>query len=182
MTSTARNRYRLIGRSPHDVEQRWLEAAGQPPETDGDPGMTFTPTGDDEVTLVTVHGDGAPWPPFVDALAADVPAADPTELWFLLQHSPGAATPPSGVFASPDFGLHVQFLRSLMADGVLVAGGPLPDQPGAGLTVVRVFDLATAQRVITAAQESDGAVLTGLLDLEIRPWQVRMSTVPSPST
>ena len=172
MTTSARARYLLIGRSPEDAERLWRAGAA----IDG-PDVIFTPTGDDRVTLVTMPG-GGPGPDGLESPADTV--TEQTELWFVLQHSPGPATPPGGVFASPDFGLHVQFLRSLVAAGVLVAGGPLPDQPGAGLTVVRMFDLSAAQRVITAAQESDGAVLAGLLDVEIRPWQVRMSAVPAP--
>lgn len=172
MPSNAHRRYLLVGRSPAEAERLWRASAASP-----GPDVTFTPTGDDRVTLVTMRGGGS-WPDGLES-AADT-LAEPTELWFVLQHSPGPATPPGGVFASPDFGLHVQFLRSLVAAGVLVAGGPLPDQPGVGLTIVRMFDLSTAQRVIAAAQESDGAVLSGLLDVEIRPWQVRMSALPAP--
>ena len=173
MPSNPHRRYLLIGRSPGEAGRRWRAGAAS-----SGPDLIFTPTGDDRVALVTMRG-GGPWPDGLAESAADT-GAQQTELWFVLQHSPGPATPPGGVFASADFALHVQFLRSLVADGVLVAGGPLPDQPGAGLSVVRMFDLGTAQRVIEAAQDSDGAVLAGLLEVEIRPWQVRMSALPAP--
>ena len=123
----------------------------------------------------TRAGHATDWELEIAALTALLPANQPGDLWFVLLHTAGPATPPSGVFSSPDFPLHMAFLSSLLEQGVLVAGGPLPDDPGAGMTVVRTPDLATGRQVVEAAQLADGAVRAGLLDVLIRPWQVTMT-------
>ena len=151
--------------------------------------VTFVPVGD--ATLVTLehvgwevypdptaartrHLDG--WGTVLDRYADAAPTGgDGGPLWFVLQHTAGPATGPEGVFASPDFPKHVQFLRGLHAAGTLVAAGPLPDEVGAGMTVVRVPDVEAARRTVRAAQTEDGAVLAGLLDVRVRPWAVVMS-------
>lgn len=154
--------------------------------------VTFTSTGDPDVALVTLEHTGweayaepaaardnyaGGWVTVLGRLVAALPAvpsgaASPNELWFVLQHTAGPEAPRGGVFASPDFPKHLEFLRSLRADGSLVAGGPLPDAPGAGMTVVRAVDLDQAQRIIAAARTADGAVTSGLLDVRVRPWRV----------
>jgi uncharacterized protein YciI len=61
------------------------------------------------------------------------------------------------VFAQPAIAEHLAFLERLDSRGQLVAAGPLPEPPGAGMTTVRVpagadvdvHDLAT--RAATAA-------------------------------
>lgn len=96
-------------------------------------------------------------------------------IWLVLQHKAGPATPPDGVFSSPDFPLHLAFLSSLADAEVLVAAGSLPDSPGDGMTVVRVNGSAEARRIAQSARDDDGAVQAGLLTVQVRQWNVAMS-------
>jgi len=117
-----------------------------------------------------------------EAAGAGSPATEGKDLWFVLQHTAGPATPPDGVFASPDFRHHVAFLQRLAAEGVLVAGGSLPDSAGSGMTIVRTSGAAQARTVIAAAQLEDGAVQAELLEVLVRPWRVALSGLPAGST
>ena len=56
--------------------------------------------------------------------------------------------------------------------GELVAAGPLPDEPGNGMTVLAVPDLDTATRLAT---QDDQAVVSGVLEVQVRPWHVVMA-------
>ena len=62
-------------------------------------------------------------------------------------------------------------LDKVMA-GELVAAGPLPDEPGNGMTVLAVPDLDTATRLAT---QDDQAVVSGVLEVQVRPWHVVMA-------
>ncbi|MFT4228162.1 SRPBCC domain-containing protein [Micropruina sp.] len=153
--------------------------------------VAFTPTGNPDATLVTLEHTG--WEAYGDPEAArdeyaggwvtvlgsftDVLTAadDSADLWFVLQHTPGPAAPPAGVFASPDFPKHLRFLGELQSDGLLVAGGPLPDTPGAGMTIVRTRSVDAARLLVSAAQTQDGSVACGLLEVRVRPWRVAMT-------
>ncbi len=184
-------RQMLLGCPPDRARRLWTEGIDTPEPARGATPVepTFTRVGT-AATLVTLpHGSGessdgperartehqSGWELKLAAVADLLPEDPPGDLWFVLAHTAGPATPPGGVFSSPDFPLHIAFLRSLLDQGVLVAGGPLPDEPGAGMTVVHVPDLATGRRVVDAAQLEDGAVRAGLLDVRIRPWQVVMA-------
>ncbi|WP_340540400.1 SRPBCC domain-containing protein [Nocardioides sp. GXZ039] len=150
--------------------------------------VAFAPAGD--ATLVTLEHDG--WEVYADPAAAraeyaggwlgvldrfaEAGPADPArgELWLVLEHT--AASGRAGtVFADPDFPRHLAFLRTLADRGLLVAAGPLPDQPGNGMAIVRASDAATAADVVVAAQRDDGSVVAGLLDVRVRPWQVALA-------
>lgn len=156
--------------------------------------VTFTPTGDPAATLVTLEHTG--WEALSDPRAArdtyaggwstvldryvdaqPTPSATGTQ-WLVLEHTAGPAAPPEGIFASPDFPKHIAFLKTLQEGNALVAGGPLPDTPGTGMTVVRAAGLAHARRVVAAAQQEDGSVTSGLLDVRVRPWRVSVSNLP----
>lgn len=164
--------------------------------------VSFTATAEDGVTLVTLVHTGwevladpaaarseysRGWFTVLDGLTGAAPSdpgvsADPaapgepeTDLWFVLQHTAGPAAPSAGVFSSPHFARHAEFLGGLRGRGLLVAGGPLPDEPGAGMTIVRVRDAAEARWLVRAAQQEDGAVTSGLLDVRVRPWRVAMT-------
>ena len=56
--------------------------------------------------------------------------------------------------------------------GYLVAAGPLPDEPGAGLTVLRLPGAGQAEKARKLATEDDQSVVDGLLAVTVRPWQV----------
>ena len=76
------------------------------------------------------------------------------------------------VFQHPGISEHYAFLQRRVAAGELVAAGPLPDEPGSGMTVLAVADLDTATQLAT---EDDQAVVGRVLQVRVRPWQVVMA-------
>jgi uncharacterized protein YciI len=105
--------------------------------------------------------------------AAEPPAEPSAETWVALLHQPGPAAPTDGpIFDDPRFAWHVEFLGRMREAGYLVAAGPLPDEPGAGLTVLRLPGAGQADRARKLATEDDKSVADGLLAVTVRPWQV----------
>jgi uncharacterized protein YciI/uncharacterized protein YndB with AHSA1/START domain len=96
--------------------------------------------------------------------------------WVALVHRPGpAADPDVPVFAQPQFRLHAEFLQRMAGQGYLVAAGPLDDEAGTGMTVLRLpgaDQLAEATRLAT---EDDASVAGGFFTVTVRPWQVMMT-------
>jgi uncharacterized protein YciI len=125
------------------------------------------------------------WPPVLDRYRDDVAtvmasrqaAEDPSaETWVALLHEPGPAAPTEGtIFDDPRFAWHVEFLGRMREAGYLVAAGPLPDEPGAGLTVLRLPGAGQADKARKLATEDDQSVAGGLLAVTVRPWQVLLS-------
>jgi uncharacterized protein YciI len=98
---------------------------------------------------------------------------DAPRTWFVLLHTRGAAVAEGqSVFDHPGIAEHYAFLQRRMSAGELVAAGPLPDEPGSGMTVLSVADLETATRLAT---EDDQAVVNGVLQVRLRPWHVVMA-------
>jgi uncharacterized protein YndB with AHSA1/START domain/uncharacterized protein YciI len=129
------------------------------------------------------YGHG--WPQVLEGYRrrAD-PAAPETKAdeweWFALMHRPGPALADGeSIFAHPDFGEHVAFLRRLDERGILVAAGPLGDDPGAGMAVVRLRGEDAAAEVRALATGDDQAVVRGLLAATVRPWDVRFGGYPA---
>ena len=75
------------------------------------------------------------------------------------------------MFEHPGIAEHYAFLQRRAMAGELVAAGPLPDEPGNGMTVLALADLDTATRLAT---EDDQAVVNGVLQVQVRPSQVVM--------
>jgi uncharacterized protein YciI len=102
------------------------------------------------------------------------PAAEPSaETWVALFHGPGPAAPTEGtIFDDPRLAWHAEFLGRMREAGYLVAAGPLPDEPGAGLTVLRLPGAGQAEKARKLATEDDQSVAGGLLAVTVRPWQV----------
>lgn len=97
----------------------------------------------------------------------------PEETWVALLHRPGPAAPAVGtIFEDPRFAWHIEFLGRMREAGYLVAAGPLPDEPGAGLTVLRLPGAGQADKASKLATEDDKSVAEGLLAVTIRPWRV----------
>jgi uncharacterized protein YciI len=95
------------------------------------------------------------------------------DTWVALLHRPGAGTPSDeSLFAQPDFAEHVGFLRRMHANGYLVAAGPLADEPGAGMTVLRLPGAGRLDEATRLATEDDLSVASGFLEVTVRPWQV----------
>ena len=175
--------------SPRSISFTWHP--GRPSDEATHVTVTFAATGDPDTTLVTLEHSGweahrdpeaargnyaGGWTVVLDRYA-DAPTApdDTPDLWFVLEHTAGPAAPPEGVFASPHFPKHAAFLGRLGHDGLLVAAGPLPDTPGAGMTIIRTASRDAARRLVQSAQLDDGSVTAGLLDVHIRPWHVVMT-------
>lgn len=98
-----------------------------------------------------------------------------TDRWIALVHRPGPALNGELIFAHPAFAEHVAFLERLRDRGLLVAAGPLPDEPGAGMTIVRVRDEHGDVDVTALATTDDLCVAGGYLTVEVRPWHVRLT-------
>lgn len=79
------------------------------------------------------------------------------------------------IFAAEAFGEHGAFLRRLQARGLLVAAGPLPDEPSAGMTVVRVPAADAGLDLELLANTDDRSVALGFLTVHMRPWEVRFT-------
>ena len=95
------------------------------------------------------------------------------ERWFALLHRPGPALRAGeSIFEHPAFGEHVAFLRRLKDQGLLVAAGPLPDEDGAGMTVVRVPANRLDVDIHQLATVDDLCVAGGYLTVQVRPWSV----------
>lgn len=149
--------------------------------------------GDDGATRVTLQHSG--WERFADPPAArseyehgwpivlsryaDAAAhhADPQAgTWVALLHRPGPAAPVQGtVFDDPRFGLHVEFLQRMQGYGYLVAAGPLADEPGAGMTILRLPGEDGTAEAVRLATEEDRSVSEGFFDVSVRPWKVMLS-------
>jgi uncharacterized protein YciI len=100
--------------------------------------------------------------------------SEPQE-WFVLLHVPGPAVADGDALSGhPQFAEHLAFLRRRMADGSLVAAGPLGDAAGEGMTVLRAPSLDEARRL---AEVDDLAVAGGVLGVTVRPWHVVMAPV-----
>lgn len=119
------------------------------------------------------------WAPVLGQYAelAGQPGHDNGELtWVALLHRPGPSAPPDGsLFDDPRFGGHVAFLNRMRAAGYLIAAGPLADEAGAGMTVLRLPGAGQEGLASILAASDDAAVREGLLSVTVRPWQVIMT-------
>jgi uncharacterized protein YciI len=89
--------------------------------------------------------------------------------WFTLEHRPGPAWRHDLAPSEQDMREHLEFLDLLRRRGLLVAGGPRPDQPGTGMLLIRGVDADEAQRLATV---EDQAVVGGQLAVTVRPWRI----------
>jgi uncharacterized protein YciI/uncharacterized protein YndB with AHSA1/START domain len=103
------------------------------------------------------------------------PDADST--WVALLHRPGpdAGISGAGVMADPRFGDHVAFLNRMQDKGFLVAAGPLADEVGAGMTVLRLPGADRLDEARRLAETDDISVASGFFTVTVRPWQVVMN-------
>lgn len=76
------------------------------------------------------------------------------------------------VFTDPRFADHVAFLDQLRERGYLIAAGPLTDESGAGMTIVRVPGHDQLDQIARLATTEDGSVTGGLFWVQVRPWRV----------
>lgn len=102
------------------------------------------------------------------------PAAEAT--WVALMHRPGPAARAAGggLFQHPRFRDHTAFLARMRERGYLVAAGPLGDESGAGMTVLRLPGRNRAGDATRLATEDDPSVASGFFTVQVRPWQVML--------
>jgi uncharacterized protein YndB with AHSA1/START domain/uncharacterized protein YciI len=100
----------------------------------------------------------------------------PGETWVALMHRPGPAAPRDGsVVDDPRFGQHFAFLTRMRDAGYLVAAGPLTDEDGAGMTILRLPGAGRFDEARRLATEEDSSVAGGFFAVVVRPWQVMMA-------
>jgi uncharacterized protein YciI len=91
-------------------------------------------------------------------------------------HRPGPAAPAGGrITDDPRFGEHAAFLARMQQAGYLVAAGPLADEDGAGMTVLRLPGAGRFQEACRLATEDDASVASGFFTVAVRPWQVALT-------
>ncbi len=99
----------------------------------------------------------------------------PVSAWLAMSHTPGINAPDDGnVFGRPEFALHMTFVMGLLEKGLVVGAGPIGGRTGHGMTIVRV-PLAEAGEYVRQAREDDRSVTSGLLQVDVAVWDVRMS-------
>jgi uncharacterized protein YciI len=150
--------------------------------------VAFAPYGELR-TLVTLTHRG--WEAHADAVATreEYAAGWPTVLsWFAGaarggQEEPDSPstwaallfTPAEGqgaeVFDDERFAGHIGFLNLMEDSGYLVAAGPLLDDAGTGMTVLRLPGEDRMEEVERLA-DVDTSVSSGLFSVRVRPWQV----------
>ncbi|MDX6394626.1 MAG: hypothetical protein QOJ73_5689 [Streptosporangiaceae bacterium] len=94
---------------------------------------------------------------------------DEPDLWFTLEHRPGPAWQYDRPEFEQDYTEHFAFIGLLRQRGLLIGGGPRPDQPGHGMIIIRGVDAAEAEYLATRV---DMSTVHGLLEVTVRPWRV----------
>jgi uncharacterized protein YciI len=115
------------------------------------------------------------WPKVLDLYRDQVIHQGDGETWVALLHSPGPEAPRTGsLFDDPRFADHVAFLTRMRDAGYLVAAGPLTDEPGEGMTILRLPGADQMEQATRLANEDDISVAGGFFTVAVRPWQVML--------
>jgi uncharacterized protein YciI len=103
--------------------------------------------------------------------------ADPgAYTWVALMHRPGPEAPTEGsIFDDPRFAQHAQFLSRMNEEGYLVAAGPMLDELGSGMTILRLPGEGRFDDAARLATEEDRSVKEGFFEVAVRPWRVMMA-------
>lgn len=104
------------------------------------------------------------------ATGGEHPDAPEPATWAALQFTP-AEGQGAAVFEDERFPGHIAFLELMDDSGYLVAAGPMLDEPGAGMTILRLPGAGRLDEVRRLA-EVDTSVSSGLFHVQVRPWQV----------
>lgn len=174
----------LAWQPPHRVAFTWHPGRG--PEQASQVEVTFEVVDEGtRVRLVHAGWDALPdpatardeyghgWPVVLGAYASRFPVT--TWTWVALLHH---ATIDGSVFADPRFAEHAAFLARMADAGYLVAAGPLGDEPGSGMTVLRFPGDDRFDDAVALATRSDASVVDGLFEVTVRPWSVVTSALP----
>jgi uncharacterized protein YndB with AHSA1/START domain/uncharacterized protein YciI len=167
---------------------------GSPPDRASSVMVSFAAAGDQ--TLVTLEHSG--WETLADPAAARAeyehgwpevleryregasragasPADGDGMTWVALVHRRGPDVPEDqSVYTDPRFGQHIEFLNRMRERGYLVAAGPLSDEPGTGMAILRLPGSDRVQDVAQLATQDDLSVVGGLFTVTIQPWQVML--------
>jgi uncharacterized protein YciI len=108
---------------------------------------------------------------------ASARSADPhAYTWVALMHRPGPKAPTAGsLFEDPRFAEHAEFLSRMRQEGYLVAAGPMLDELGTGMTILRLPGEGRIEEAERLATEDDRSVKGGFFEVSVRPWRVMMS-------
>lgn len=165
---------------------------GAPAERASAVTVTFTPRGGERTLVVLEHSgwevydDPAAvrreyehgWPAVLDGYqrAADASTTPDAYTWVALMHRPGPEAPKDqSLFEDPRFADHVRFLSRMNDEGYLVAAGPMLDEMGAGMTILRLPGKDRIDEAARLATMEDLSVKSGFFEVSVRPWQVMMS-------
>ena len=96
--------------------------------------------------------------------------AQATQLWIVV-YRPGPAWVAGKPMHEQKLGPHVVYIRGLLAEGRLVAGGPFTDGDG-GMAIFRASSPDEARAMLAA----DPAVSSGVFVAEMRPWEPRFDS------
>ena len=83
------------------------------------------------------------------------------------------------MFKDPRFTEHIAFLARMREAGYLVAAGPLTDEAGAGMTILRLPGEGQFGEATRLATEDDTSVAGGFFTVAVRPWHVVMQAGPA---
>ena len=103
--------------------------------------------------------------PASSALAAQAPAGPPPQPLYLLVYERGPAWIEGKPIHEQKLGEHVVYIRGLIDNGKVVAGGPFGDESG-GMAIVRAESLAEAEAMLAA----DPALTNGTFKGRVRQW------------
>ena len=96
--------------------------------------------------------------------------AQATQLYIVV-YRPGPAWIAGKPMHQQKLGPHVTYIRTLLAQGRLVAGGPFTDGDG-GMAIFRASSPEEARAILAA----DPAISSGVFVAEMRPWEPRFDS------
>jgi uncharacterized protein YciI/uncharacterized protein YndB with AHSA1/START domain len=179
----------IADRASH-VEVTFAPAAGPAPGAAEQTLVTLVHTGwdtfDDPAAAWAEYDQG--WPVVLGCYSGHLgtllpppePSEGPGETWVALLHRPGPAASRDGsLFGDPRFGEHFAFLTRMREAGYLVAAGPLADEDGAGMTILRLPGANRLDEARRLATEDDLSVASGFFSVAVRPWQVVLAQEPA---
>jgi uncharacterized protein YciI/uncharacterized protein YndB with AHSA1/START domain len=129
---------------------------------------------DDAITVRDEYAGG--WPKvlaqFIAAAGGDPEQEQEPEsaTWAALLFTP-AEGQGAAVFEDERFAGHIGFLNLMEDSGYLVAAGPLLDDDGSGMTILRLPGDGRLDEIERLA-EVDTSVSSGLFTVRVRPWRV----------
>jgi len=94
------------------------------------------------------------------------------DIRYVVVHTPGPAWRAGApAFEQPGIQQHVAHFRRLLENGKLALGGPFLDEASGGM-MISAAGLSEAE--VTEFAHADPAVVSGLLQVQVREWMVGM--------